>query len=217
MADVQNIYKTTTDALNWRYAVKEFDKTKPLSPELLHEILESGRLAPSSIGIEAWKFIVVENPELRAKLREAAYGQPKVTDAPALIVLTRRTDVRENITREALERTAKAQNVSIESLEGLKGMLEGGIGAKDDAELDAWARSQAYIPLGTMIAAASLLGVDSGPMEGFDPAKVNEILGLPARNLKVTAMLALGYRGEDPAATRAKVRRDFADVVEFVK
>ncbi len=206
-----------TNALQWRYATKVFDKEKKIADEDLNTILEAGRLAPSSIGVEPWKFIVIENPQLRAKLREASYGQPKVTDASALVVIARRTDVRENIARELLERTAKAQGVTLESLGGLKGMAEGGIGGKNDQELDAWVRTQVYIPLGTMIAAASLLGVDSGPMEGFDAAKVDEILGFPGKHLKATTMLALGYRGEDPAATRAKVRRDFAEVVEFVR
>src|SRR5579883_3234955 len=84
---------TITKALNWRYAVQVFDTNKSLEKDKLHTILESARLAPSAIGIEPWKFIVVENPEIRKKLKEVGYGQPKITDAPYLVVVTYRTDL----------------------------------------------------------------------------------------------------------------------------
>ena len=202
------------DAMHWRYATKVYDSSKKVSREDLMTILEAGRLAPSSIGLEGWRFIVVENPELRAKLREAAYGQPKVTDATYIVVIARRTDA-ENLTNELVARAAKQQGVSEESLDGLRKMAEGGTG-RPQPELDAWLRAQTFIPLGVMIETAALLKIDGGPMEGFDPAKVDEILGLAAKHLKSTTMFAIGYRGEDPAATRPKVRREFDEVVEFV-
>lgn len=204
-------------ALRWRYAVNSFDPSKKVSEADLETILESGRLAPSSLGLEPWKFIVVENPELRGKIREASYGQAKVTEASHLVVIARRTDVRENIARERLERTAKIQNQDIGELGGLKQMVEGGIAMRDDATLDAWTSRQAYIPLGMMVETASLLGIDSAPMEGFDPNAVDEVLGLTEKHLAATALLALGYRGSDPSADRPKVRRAFTDVVEFAK
>ncbi|MBP7133916.1 NAD(P)H-dependent oxidoreductase [Patescibacteria group bacterium] len=204
-------------ALAWRYATKIFDPAKKITTEDLHTILESGRLSPSAIGLEPWKFLVVENPALREKLRVAAYGQPKVTDAAVLIVFARRTDVREHIAQELLDRAAAQQHVSLESLEGLRNMAEGGIAAKNDVELQAWIRSQVYIPLGIMIQTASLLEIDNCPMEGFNPTAVDEILGLTAQNLASVCMLALGGRGADPAAARQKVRRPFEEVVQFLK
>lgn len=206
-----------TEALRWRYAVNAFDSSKKVSRNDLQTILESARLAPSSIGLEPWKFIVVENPELRGRIREASYGQPKVTEASHLVVIARRTDVRENIARERLERTAQAQHQDIGELDGLKRMIEGSIAMRDDATLDAWMARQVFIPLGIMVETASLLGIDSAPMDGFDPAAVDEILGLKAKHLASTALLAIGYRGADPAETRPKVRRAFDEVVEFAK
>lgn len=206
------------DALNWRYATQVYDSTKLIPEDQLRAVLEVGRLAPSAFGTEPWKFILVENKELRAALREAAFGQPKVTDAAALIVLAYRTDLQEHIAAERLERTAKIQNRSIESLDGLKKMIEGSftrLAASGD--LLAWSKSQAYIPLGMMITAASLLGIDTGPMEGFSADKVDEILGLKAQGLRSTSMLAVGYRGEDAAALQPKVRRSFEDVVDVRK
>lgn len=103
-------------ALGWRYAVKIFDPAKKVADEDFKTILESGRLAPSSLGIEPWKFIVVENVGLREKLRAASYGQPKVTDASHLIVIARRTDARESMVSELMERAMAIQHVGMSSL-----------------------------------------------------------------------------------------------------
>ncbi|MBP6866216.1 MAG: NAD(P)H-dependent oxidoreductase [Candidatus Pacebacteria bacterium] len=201
------------NALNWRYATQVFDPSKKVSEEDLHTILESARLSPSVFGIEAWKFFVIKNPELRAKVGK----QPKMTEASHLILITYRTDVKENITRERLERTAKIQNQKIEELDGLKKGIEGTITAKEaGGDTESWIRAQAYIPLGMMIETASLLGIDNGPMEGFDPSAVDDLLGLKEKNLKSLTMLALGYRGTDPASKRPKVRREFDEVVEVL-
>lgn len=205
-------------ALNWRYATKVFDKNKKVKEEDIHTILESARLSPSSSGIEMWKFFVVENEEIRKKLREASFDQPKVTDASHLVIITYRTDIEENMIKERLERTAKIQNQKVEELDGLKKMLLSGLNSKlEDGSLESWVKAQSYIPLGIMITTASLLGVDNGPMEGFQSERVDEILGLREKNLKSVTMLALGYRGNDPASLRPKVRRDFKEVIEFIK
>ena len=210
----ENILK----ALNWRYATQVFDQTKKVSGEDLHTILESARLSPSANGIEMWKFIVVENPEVRAKLREVGSDQHKITEASHLIVLTYRTDAVKNLTSERITRTAQAQNKDPKDLSKLQASLENAVQKKsDNGTLENWIRAQIYIPLGIMIETASLLGIDNGPMEGFQPDKVDEILGLKEKNLKSITMLALGYRGEDSAAIRPKVRRSFEEVVEFVK
>jgi len=217
MQNNKEVREQILKALNWRYATKIFDVNKKVDEEDIHTILESARLSPSSVGIEAWKFIVVKNPEMRAKLKTVGYMQPKITDASHLIVIARRTDVVENITREALERTAKIQNVLIDDLGGLKNLIDGSIqGNNKNGTLEAWVKAQAYIPLGIMIETASLLGIDNGPMEGFDANAVDELLGLKEKNLKSTTMLALGYRGEDPVADRPKVRREFDEVINFI-
>lgn len=208
--------KEIIDALHFRYAVQTFNPSKKISPENLHTILESAQLAPSSIGLEAWKFLVIENKDIREQLKAVAYGQSKVSDASHLVVLTYRTD-HENMTKERLERTAKNQNESIENLNSLKAMADGGIARTvADGSYESWMKAQTYIPLGMMMETASLLKIDNAAMEGFDAIKVNEILGLKDKNLKVATMLALGYRGEDLVAKRPKTRRDFADVVEFI-
>ncbi len=213
----QTIREKIIQALNWRYATKIFDPTKKISDEDLHTILESGRLSPSSSGIEMWKFIVVNDTETRAKLREVSFDQPKVTDASHIIVIAYRTDAETNMIKERLERTAKIQNQKVEDLGGLKGILDMALKSKLDTNtLEPWIASQAYIPLGMMTETASLLDIDNCAMEGFIPSKVDEVLGLKEKNLKSVTMLALGHRGDGVASTRPKVRRPFEEVVEFV-
>ncbi len=206
-------------ALNWRYAVRTFDPAKQVSEENLKTILESGRLAPSSFGMEPWYFVVVENEDVRRKLRAVGYDQTKITDASHLIVIAYRTDAEKNISNELIERTSRIQNQDPSALAGLKQMVDGAVSGQAQAgTLMGWMRAQSYIPLGMMIETAALLGVDNGPMEGFSADQVDEILGLKAKNLHSTTMLALGYRSsDDEAAARPKVRRSFEEVVEFVK
>jgi nitroreductase len=195
-------------AMNWRFATQAFDTTKPLEAEKLHTILEAGRLSPSSAGIEPWNFYVVENPEIRKQLGQ----QPKMTEAPALIVITYRTDAQQLID-ENIARAAKTHDKTQEELQGFRDMQEGSANSKGE-NVVWWLKSQVYLPLGIMLEAAALLGVDGGPMEGFDPENVAKVLQLPA-NRKVAAMLALGYRLEGPA--RKKVRQSFDEAVVLVK
>lgn len=207
------MHASILSALQWRYAVKVFDPSKKVAAQDLQTILESGRLSPSSVGLEPWVFFVVENPALRAKLREASYGQPKVTDASHLIVIATRTDV-SVLPDELISRAAVQEGVTPESLAGWRAMAEQAIARPDAVE---WSRRQAYIPLGIMMTAASLLNVDTCPMEGFDTQKVDEVLGLKEKNLGSVFMLTIGYRGDDPAAKRHKVRRPFAEAVQVIK
>lgn len=204
-------------ALNWRYATKTFDPKKSVSKEDLMTILESGRLTASSFGTEPWHFLVVEHPDTRIKLRTISYDQTKITDAAYVIVIAARTDIRESITNELITRATKAQGVSEDDLADWRGMVEGFMVGKTDSELLSWARAQTYLPLGTMLETAALLGIDTCPMEGFDAAQVDELLSLKEKHLTAATMLAIGHRGEDEAAKRAKVRRSFEEVVTFVK
>lgn len=208
---------TILKALQWRYATQVFDPEKKISSEELHTILESGRLAPSCFGFEPWKFIVVEKEEIKEKLKEASYGKAKVKDAPYVIIIAYRTDAK-NMSKEIIDRVVKTQNANPSDLQGYKDMMDNSLDyAQKQGIIDSWMKAQTYIPLGIMIETAALLGIDAGPMEGFNAQKVDEILGLKEKNLSSSTMLLLGHRGEDASASRPKVRRSFEEVVEFVK
>ena len=202
------------ESLKKRYAVKTFDKTKKISADDLKTILESGRLSPSSLGIEPWKFIVVDNDGIRGKMREASHGQTNITDASHIIVIAMRTNM-ERLVSELIERTARIQNRTKEDLAPLQKMLEGAMSMPEDIK-KAWVKAQTYIPLGIMIETASLLGIDTCPMEGFDKVQIDNILGLDKKNLSASTILAIGYRGDDKYATLSKVRRDYNEVVEII-
>ncbi len=211
----KEISEQLLSALNWRYATKIFDKRKKADEENIKTVLESGRLSPSSLGLEPWKFFLVKDESIRAKLFEAS-KQPKVTDASHLIVITYKTDYG-SLIKERLERTVKIQNQKMGELEDYKKFLEGAVKPQvDSGNIESWLRSQSYIALGMMTYTASLLNIDNCPMEGFNKDMVDEILGLKEKGLKSITMLALGYRGEDPASTKPKIRRDFDEVVEII-
>jgi len=200
-------------ALEHRYAVNAFDTTKKVSDEDIKTILESARLAPSSYGLEPWKFILVQNPDVRQKIREVGYGQSKITDASHLVVIAYRKDG-ESVVSELIARTAVVQGKTPEELSGFQQMIHSAMNSRSNEARDAWLKAQSYIPLGIMIETAALLGVDTGPMEGFDPTKVDEILGLVDQHLNAATMLAIGYRSQD--SDRPKVRRAYDEVVEVI-
>jgi nitroreductase len=205
------------DALNWRYATKKFDSTKKVSEEHLQTILNAGRLSASSFGLQPWHFMVVTNPDIREQMKAVAYGQTQVTDASCVIVLTRKLD--DHIALDDyIASTARIQGVPVEQLDGMKGYMAGAIGAKPADQVGEWMARQVYIPLGMMLLTAALLRVDGCPMEGFDPAGFDEILGLKAQGLTSLAMLTLGYRStEDEAALRPKIRFTLDEAFTFVK
>ncbi len=204
--------KDIIKALNWRYAVKQFDISKKLDENVFQTILESARLAPSPFGVEPWKFVFVQDKAVRQRLHDEASGLPKIIDASHYVVVAKRTDAREALTRDLISRTAKTQNVNKESLKGLEDMVSGFIASLDDAQLDKWVSGQTYIPLGIMVETAALLGVDTGPMEGFNREKYDEILDLKSKNLASVYAIAFGYRADDKFAEMPKVRRTKEDV-----
>jgi len=200
-------------ALNWRYATKKFDTAKKVSDNDINELLEAARLAPSSYGLQPWTFVVVTNPELRKKLREHAWNQPQITDASHLIVLATRTDVDEDYVKRYVEEIAKERKVAVDSLKAYQDMMTGDVKTRSKNAIVDWSKHQTYIALGFLLFAAAQKRIDTCPMEGFDPAKFDEILGLKEKHLASTVLCTIGYRADDPAAANVKVRFSKSDVV----
>jgi len=196
------------EQLNWRYATKQFDAARKLPAEDLEALITAATLSPSSLGLQLWKFAVVENPEIREKLKAASWGQSQITDASQLIVFAAKKSITEEDIDAHLRNIAAVQGVPFESLAGLREMAVGGtIHAKTPEERAQWAKRQVYIPLGVVLTSASLMGIDACPMEGFDPAAYDEILGLGEAGYGAVAVAAVGYRSaEDKYAAAPKVR-----------
>lgn len=196
------------EQLNWRYATKQFDPNRKISVSDWTTLEEALRLTPSSGGLQPWKFVVVTDPAVRAKLRPASYGQPQITDASHLVVFAAKNNFSEADVDSHLQNVARAQGVPVESLAQFRGMLVGGIvQAMDEAARNNWARNQAFIALGNLLTSAALLGIDACPMEGFDRAQYDEILGLKAKGYSSAVIATLGYRlPTDKYAIAPKVR-----------
>jgi nitroreductase len=200
--------ETLIGQLNWRYATKQFDPSRKISASDWATLEEALRLSPSSGGLQPWKFVVVTDPAVRAKLRLASYGQPQITDASHLVVFTAKNNFSETDVDAHLQNVARAQGVPVESLAQLRGMLVGGIvQAMDEAARNAWARNQVYIALGNLLTSAALLGIDACPMEGFDRAQYDDILSLKTKGYSSAVIATLGHRlPTDKYAAAPKVR-----------
>jgi nitroreductase len=206
--------KDIIKALNWRYATKTFDKDKKLSDEQFDGLMEAARLAPSSFGLEPWRFIVVKSPDLRAKFRRVAWDQPQITDASHLVVIAGAKAVDDAFVDAFVARTAKSRGVPVEALKAYGENMKGSLKGRTSEDIKAWAARQAYIPLGIMLESAALQGIDACPMEGFDHAKADELLGLDALGVQSLAVIALGYRAnEEEAKKYSKVRLPKSEVV----
>ena len=200
--------------LNWRYATKEFDSSKKISAETLDRLLEALRLAPSSFGLQPWKFVVVENAELRQKLRAAAWNQGQITDASQVIVLCRKEGFGAADIEAFIKATAEARGQNVEDLAGYKQMMEGALLSRSAEQLAVWSSEQIYLALGVLLTACAAQDVDACPMEGFDPAQFDQILDLPAQGLRSVVVCAVGYRSEnDKYASAAKVRFPKEEVI----
>ena len=200
--------KQLLDQLNWRYATKQFDPTRKITAQDWATLEEALLLTPSSGGLQPWKFIVVTDPAMRAKLKPAAYGQAQIGDASHLVVFAAKINFGEADVDAHIKHVAEVQGSSVEALAPLRNMLVGGlVKSMDAAARDAWARNQAYIALGNLLTSAALLGIDACPMEGFDRAKFDEILDLKAKGFGAAVIATLGYRSAtDKYAHTAKVR-----------
>jgi nitroreductase len=196
------------EQLNWRYATKQFDPQRKISVQDWATLEDALQLTPSSGGLQPWKFVVVTDPGVRARLLPASYGQPQITDASHLVVFAAKKNFNEQDVDLHIQQTAEVRGVSPSALAPYRDMLVGGIvKSMDDAARAAWARNQAYIALGNLLTSAALLGIDACPMEGFDRAQYDEILGLSARGLGSAAIATLGYRSPtDKSANAPKVR-----------
>lgn len=179
--------------LGWRYATKAFDTTQKVSDADLGQILEAMRLAPASVGLQAYHIYVVTNQELKDKVQAVSWNQAQIGSSSHLLVLAARTDLID-AKEEHFTALSGGDAAIREQLAGYEGMVNGLIGGLEASNSSlAWSAKQAYIALGFGLAAAAELQIDSCAMEGFDGGAVGEILGLPASQTAVV-MLPIGYR-----------------------
>lgn len=199
--------------LNWRHACKQMNG-KEVEQSKVDTILESIRLAPTSMGLQAFKVFVIKDKDLINQIFEkTADKQKMLPNCSHLLVFAAYTQIKESDVNEYLELIATTRNITLESLAGLKEMF-GGILSMPEMEVINWTSRQTYIAMGYATVAAATLGVDSTPIEGFSIHALNKLLDLPSQGLTATLMLPLGYMDEenDYLANAAKVRKTTADL-----
>jgi nitroreductase len=203
--------------LNWRYATKNMNG-ETVSDEKLTAILKATNLAATSYGLQPFTILVVSNKEIKLKLQEAAYGQAQVGSSSAVLVFAVPLKITTADIEGFINLVATTRSMPVEALDGYKGMILGTVGALPAEQQQIWSAKQAYIALGTALAAAAEQKVDACPMEGFDAAQFDEILGLTEKGLKSVVIMPVGYRSADDATAKyIKVRKLESELFHFVK
>jgi len=206
--------------LSWRYAVKKFDAAKRIPTVTWTALEKAAVLAPSSYGLQPWKFIVVTDGATRTKLRAASWNQPQITDASHMVVFARRETMTPADVEKYIQRIAEVRQAPLDALKDFKGMMLSSVNnpsGMPGGSIETWARAQTYIALGVFLSAAAMMGVDACPMEGFDPKQYDEILGLREKGVTACVVATAGYRAtDDMFAGMKKVRFAESEVIHRV-
>ncbi|MBI4662493.1 MAG: NAD(P)H-dependent oxidoreductase [Verrucomicrobia bacterium] len=210
---------TLLNQLRWRYATKQFDPARKVSAADWKTLEETLVLTPSSFGLQPWRFIVVTDPARKEKLVPASWGQRQVADASHVVVFAIKKNLGSADVDRYLARIAEVRGVEVSSLNGFREVLTGFLAQPADAfDANEWASRQVYIALGNFLTSAALLGIDTCPMEGIEPARYDEILGLAEQGYQTVVVAAAGYRAtEDPYAALPKVRFASEEVITHVE
>jgi len=201
--------------LSWRYAVKKMNGNA-VSDEKIETLLDAIRLSASGFGLQPYQIFVIQNPELKAKIQPIAYGQPQTVESSHLLVFAAWNEVTEEKIDAFMNLVAETRGLPLEALTDYRGAIAGSMLGRPKEMQANWADRQVYLAMGTALAAAAELKIDTTPMEGFVPAKLDELLGLEARGLHSVLMLAIGERDEakDYMVNAAKVRTPSNELFE---
>ena len=204
-----------TKAMDFRHACKIFDENKKIADEEIKYILEAGRKSPSSFGMEAWKFLVITNEDLKAKIRPACWNQVQITSCSHLVVVLagiNSVKPESGLVKKRFSRREMPQ----EKLEMYLGLYASHLQntLSTDENILAWTARQTYIAAANMMTAAAFVGIDSCPIEGYEKEKVEEILDLDVSEYQLSVILPFGYRVNEQSE---QLRLDFKEVVEFIE
>ena len=202
-------------AMDFRHACKLFDENKKISDEDISYILECARKSPSSFGMEAWKFLVITNQELKEKLRPLCWDQAQITSCSHLVIVLAGIESvkpESGIVRKRFERRAMPQEKLEFYLELYTSHLKETLSS--DENIYAWTAKQTYIAAANMMSGAAMIGIDSCAIEGFDKNSVEELLGLDKTKYQLSMVLPLGYRINKQSE---QLRCSAEEVIEYIK
>jgi nitroreductase len=208
---------TLLSQLNWRYATKKFDATKVIPDEIWDTLEETLRLTPSSFGLQPWRFIVVKDKNIRAKLQPCSWNQPQITEASHMVVFAAQKEVGQNDVERLISTIMQTRGISREAIEGYRQMMLGFVEYPFPGfDPFVWTSKQTYIALGNLLTSAALLGIDACPMEGFDAKAYDEILNCSKDGFWPTVVATLGYRAlDDNNSKLPKVRYSKEDLIIY--
>lgn len=206
------------EKLNWRYASKAMNGKK-VAQDKIDTIIEAASLAPTSSGLQPFEIFVITNPEVKEKIRSIAWNQSVITDCSHLLVFAAWDTYTADRINKMFDLTNSIRGTKNEGWENYRQMLLNSYPQKDAEENFNHAAKQAYIAFSQAIAAAAFEGVDSTPLEGFDPEALDEILNLREKGLRSCVMLPLGYRDteKDWLVNLTKVRKSKEDLVTLIE
>lgn len=185
------------EALAWRYAVKKFNPNKKLAENQINQILEAANLSATSLGLQTFKILLIENPEIKKKLVPACFNQLQIESCSHLIILATESKIDKEFVSQRMAHFEKMRNLSPGSLKDYEQMANGFISNLNEEDTQIWAQKQTYIVLGKLMAACAIMEIDSCPMEGFIQTQVDEVLGLKDKGLSAAVLLPIGFRAED--------------------
>lgn len=183
------------DALQWRYAAKRMNGKK-VDASKIESLLSAIQLSASGFGLQPYQILVIENQELKAKIQPAAYNQPQIVESSHLLVFAAWNEVTAEKINAFIQLVSETRNVDVADLKAYKDAIAGSLLSRPVEDQVKWMDKQVYLALGTALAAAAKLEIDSTPMEGFKPAEVDEILNLKEKGLHAVLMMAIGERDE---------------------
>ena len=202
------------DDLRWRYATKRFAADRKVSDENLRKLEEAVNLAATSFGLQPFRLVVVSDPKVKEQLRTASYNQPQLTECSHVFVFCAMTEMPPEQIDRYVDRIAEVRDVPREQLNDYANYMKGSVAGKTVESIKVWNQRQAYLGLGTLLAAAAQLRIDSCPMEGFDAGEYDRILNLTDKGLTATVIAPVGYRSEEDATQHyAKVRVPLEEMV----
>jgi len=205
---------TTIDKLKWRYATKKFEASKTLSEEKLNILKEAFNLTATSFGLQTIKMLVIKDENIRKDLVQHAYGQNQVLEASHLLVLCIQDNIVEDDVDEHFDNVKDIRATPKTILEPFQKQLTQMMTKMSISERQQWSTKQAYIALGNLMTVCAIEGIDSCPMEGFNPEAYDDLLGLKNENLKSVLLLPVGYRADDDMfAELKKVRKQLNESI----
>ncbi len=208
---------TTLENLKWRYATKKFDATKKIASEDLDKLKKAIQLSPSSYGLQLFKVLDVQNEATRKALQPASWGQTQIVDASNLFVFVSKRNFGSEDVDNYVNLKAETMGMDPSELQGYGDFVKEKLQEIPSELYAQWTAKQTYIALGNLITAAAELHIDSCPMEGFEPEKYDEILGLKNTDYTASVVVTLGYRSdEDPTKDGPKVRKSVDQLIEIV-